>query len=463
MRDKGIGWASRRLTAGVVALWFALGTAPGARAEVIQLDAENLYRLALVMIDSNRPEQALAYSSALVQRDPDDARALALKSWAERDLGLYTESVRSGRLAWAKSDTDAESFGAAMAVAQGLSSRGQKFLAQIWLRRAMAVAPDDASKRLAERDFAYVRTRSRLWLRFDASVQPSNNVNNGSSSSILWFYGLPLLLSGDAQALSGVEGNFGLTLKYRLAETEKAKTDLTFAMVQTAVVLSDKAQLQAPTAKGSDYAFSALEVGLEQSWRLAALRGGEMRAALTAGHSWYGGAPLADYLRVQASVTRPVSPRLSFNGRLLVERQNRLDSSRNSSDIWSLGLGMSAVTASRDRVDLGLSYRDTASESTEIDHERLRLDVDWTRRKPVLAAEMTLGVWAEMRDFSQSRYSADGRTDHGLGVDLSLAFETVDYMGFIPVVTLSASRTSSNISLFDSENLGVGFSIRSKF
>jgi len=36
-------------------------------------------------------------------------------------------------------------------------------------------------------------------------------------------------------------------------------------------------------------------------------------------------------------------------------------------------------------------------------------------------------------------------------------------MGFIPVMTLGAQRTDSNVSLFDSETLGVGFSIRSKF
>ena len=53
--------------------------------------------------------------------------------------------------------------------------------------------------------------------------------------------------------------------------------------------------------------------------------------------------------------------------------------------------------------------------------------------------------------------------DEGVGAELSLAFEKVDYMGFIPVVTLSGSRTRSNISLYDSQSLGVGFSIRSKF
>ena len=51
------------------------------------------------------------------------------------------------------------------------------------LRRAMEVAPDQGARRAAERDFRYVRTRSRLWLRFDASVRPSSWISQWALTS----------------------------------------------------------------------------------------------------------------------------------------------------------------------------------------------------------------------------------------------------------------------------------------
>ncbi len=451
------------LVAGALALGLAAAPGRPTGAEPMELDAENLLRLAILMIDQGRPREALGMAEALLARDPEDSGVLALKSRAERDLGLNDAAVGSARGAWTSADNAGQRYDAAMAMAQGLASDGQKFRAQFWLRRAMQAAPDPAAKKVAERDFAYVRTRSRLWLRFDASIRPSNNVNNGSSSDILWFYGLPLVLSGDAQALSGTEGTFGASLRYRLAETEVAKTDLTVSALGRRVALSGEAKAQAPGARGSDYAYTALEVGLDRTWRPAGLPGAEARATLTLGHDWYAGDPMSNYLRLETSLSKPVTPKLAFSGSLALERQDRLDSAIRSADIWTLGFGMTTLTGAKDRIGLGLSFRDTASDSPEIDHQRLRLDLDWTRREPVMGARLALGLWAEMKDYSLSRYSPDGRLDEGVGAELSLAFEKVDYMGFIPVVTLSGSRTRSNISLYDSQSLGVGFSIRSKF
>ncbi len=455
----------RKLRRLAVALWLTLGVAVAggtARAEPLVVDADNLTYLALMMLDSQRPEQALAMADALLQKDPKDARALAIKSRAERDTGRYSEAVSSGKAAWAAAKgNDGLRFDAAMVTAQALASGGSKYRAQFWLRRAVEVAPDESARRAAERDFTYVRSRSRLWLKFDASIQPSNNVNNGSSSNILWFYGLPLVLSGDAQALSGTEATVAGTLKYRLAETEKAKTDLRLSLVQTLVSLSDAAKAQAPGAKGSDYNYRALEIGLERYWR--PFEGGEAYVAGTAGESWYGDERLADYLRLDLGLSKAVTPRLSFKGTLTVEDQDRVDSRLRSSDIWTLGFGVIAKTAARDRIEVALSWRDTASDSVEIDHERLKLQLDWARARPVLGAQFSLGLWAEERDYARSRYSVDGRGDTTLGAEVSLAFDKVDYMGFIPVVTVSGTRTKSNISLFDSEALGVGFSVRSKF
>lgn len=449
-------------TVGPAVLALFMAAAP-ARAETIVVDPEQLLRLAILMIDQGRPDQALAMANALLAIDPHDAGVLALKSRAERDLGLNDEARASARASWQEADNKGQSYDAAMAMAQALASDGQKFRAQFWLRRAMAVAPDPVAQKIAERDFAYVRSRSRLWLRFDASIQPSSNLNNGSANSVLWMFGLPLTLSGDAQALSGIDTNIGASLRYRIAETNLAKTDLTFSAMSRQAILSSEAKALAPTARGSDYAYTALEIGVTHVWRPTKIRGGEAKADVALGRDWYGGAPMSDYLRLETSLSKAVSPTLSFNGNFAVERQDRLDSPTRSANIWTTGLGLSTVTKATDRISVDLSFRDTASASTEIDHQRLRLDLDWTKNQPVLGARFTLGVWAEARDYQSSRYSMDGRQDQTVGAALSMAFEKVDYMGFVPVVTLKAAKTNSNIGLFDSETLGVGFSVRSKF
>lgn len=432
-----------------------------APAETVALDPANALKTTLVLLETGRSEQALAFAEALLQRDPHSSRVLSLKSRALRNLGRYEAAEEAARLAWRHAGTGAERFDAAMVRAQALASGEAKFRAQFWLRRAIEDAPDDATRRMAERDFAYVRTRSRLSLRFDVSIQPSSNVNNGSSQDTLWFYGYPLSLSGDAQALSGTKGTFGVTLKYRLAETEHGKTDLRLGVMQTLVTLSGEAQAQAPEADGADYTFAAAEIGLERTWR--PFKGGEALVAGTLGHNSYGGAPMSDYARLDLGLSKTVTRRLSFKGSLSLEHQARQDYSLRSADVWTLGIGVVGRAANADRIALTLTFGDTRSDSVEVDHGRLRVQADWDHARPILGARLSLGVWAEARNYAQSRYSPDGREDASFGAELALAYQELDYMGFIPVMTLSGSNTDSNIGLYDTRSLGVGFSIRSKF
>ena len=430
-------------------------------AEPLVLDAANLSRLAVVMIERGQPDKALGMADALLRDHPENSGILALKSRALRDLGRADDAIISARMAWRAAESPDDKYRAAMIMAQALASDGSKFSAQFWLRRAMQFAPNEAAKRRAERDFGYVRNRSRLWVRFDASVRPSDNVNNGSSADTLWFYGFPMPLSGDAQALSGVQSDLALTTRYRLGEGETHKTDLRFSFLTSLVALSGEAKRQAPDARGSDYTYSAIETALEHSWRPAL--GVEAFASGTLGHSWYGGDPLAQYARLDLGATKAVSPRLSFKGSLSVERQFRQDNDINTATISTIGVGIIARTAAKDRLGFSVSYRDTHSDSAELDGDRIRLQLDWDRAKPVLGAKLGLDLWAEKRDNDRSRYITGGRSADAFGAELSLVFDKVDYMGFVPVMTLSGSTANSNVDLFDTETLGVGFSIQSKF
>lgn len=457
--------ALRRLRAAVLALILAL---PGqGRTDPLVLDAENTLKLTVLLLGQGQSEKALSYATILAEDQPQNARILTVKATAERNLGRYDAAQASARLAWRHAQDDGQAWDAAMAMAQALASDGQKWRSQFWLRRAMQVAPDDGARRIAERDFGYVRNRSRLWLQFDADLRPSSNVNNGSSADYIWVHGVfpfpvQAQISGESRALSGMEGSLGINARYRLRESADARTDLRIGALQTMVWLSDSAQDQAPDMRGSDYAYASVNLGLEQVWKVSPSL--ELSAAGSLGQTWYGGDALADVSRLSFGARKAVAAGLVLDASLALERQDRVDAPVSSSDNVTLSLGGNRVmAASGDRLSLGLTLRDSRSESGRVAHEMARLRLDWTKRDPVLGARFSAGIWGEWRDYARADYTPGGRQDQIFGTELSMTFDTIDYMGFVPVMTLSASRNGSNVALYESENLGLGLSVRSKF
>ena len=474
--DKTQNSFGRRVTQRLAALAFSVGlrlcqgvglgatlglVAAPVRAEPLVLTHDGMVQTAVTLLERGHPEQALRFANALLQQNPEDATALIIKARAERDLARYQSSVATARLAWKTAGLQRERYGAALAMAQGLASDGQKFRAQFWLRRAIEEAPDEGAKRLAEKDFVYVKSRSRLGLKFDLAIQPSSNVNNGSSSDVLWFMGLPFVLSEDAKALSGVTTTLGISGHYRLAETQTSKTDLRFSLGQRMVTLSGSAKATAPAARGSDYAFTTIEVGLDRYLRPGPKD--EVQLGVTLGRNWYGGDPMSHYLGANALYRRDLTPTVRGFAEIGAERQWREDVAERSADVMTLSFGLDTVTANRDRLRFEVTARDTASGSSDIDHRGWGASLDWTRSKPVLKGRLSLGLSAEGRDYAVSKFSADGRHDLTVGATMSMAFEGADYMGFIPVLSVQSQRTSSNVSLYDSQSTGIGLSVQSKF
>jgi hypothetical protein len=440
----------------------SLGFGGPAQAEPIKLGYADLQKVTFLLLRQGRAEQALAFAKAMLAQRPEDSAVLALKSRAERDLGRNPAAIASARQAWASAQTGPERYTAAMALAQGLASDQQKFRAQFWLRRAMQEAPTPLARRIAEQDFGYVRKRSRLSVQIDASLQPNSNVNNGSSASTMYFLGLPFVLSGGARALSGLEASAGVTLRYRLAENTTGKTDLRFTARDKQVFLSSAAKALAPAAQNGDYAFAATEVGLDRKWLFAQGRA-EGNASVTLGRNWYGGEDLSTYYRLSGGATVTLAPQWQGFAMGQIERQDRLDDTRQSADLQTLALGVSHRLANRDYLRLTLTGTEASSASSAVDHSAVSASLDWALAKPVLGSKLRLGLTAEQRDYDRSPFSSTGRHDTLLAASAEFALEQVDYMGFIPVISLEASRTDSNISLYQGNSLGLGLSIQSKF
>lgn len=430
-----------------------------AQAQQVRLTPENLLKLGHVALAQRDLMAALAYAQALVARDPDDVSAQILLARVQRDLGRLDEAEVAARLAWRGADQPAERFGAALVSAQVASSKGQRTRAQVWLRRAVENAPNDQARQVAITDFGYVRSRNPLSLKVDVAVQPSSNVNNGSSRQIMEFLGIPFELSGDAQALSGVTTSLGVSGRYRLGD---GSTVLRFAMTGQAVALSSDAKDQAPDATGADYAYLGLEVGAEKRF-LAAIGPVALTPALTLGTNFYGGSALSDYLRLDLTADRALGTRTSGKITLSSERILRKDDRSRSSA--SLGLSGSVTTSltNRDQLRLTFGTKRSRSDWHDADYLALSAGVDWQKASPVLGTAVAARLGVETRDFDTSPFSLDGRQDVRLSAGVSVTLRQIDYMGFSPMIEFSASDTRSNIALHDSRDLGVGISIRSNF
>ena len=110
-----------------------------------------------------------------------------------------------------------------------------------------------------------------------------------------------------------------------------------------------------------------------------------------------------------------------------------------------------------------IAAKRTHSIDKTVEYGELELRGTVALRKPILGADIQIGLGAAYRDYDVSLHSPDGRQDKKLFADVTAVFRDLDYSGFNPSVTVSASHTDSNIGLYDVNRFGVSLGIRSAF
>lgn len=444
-----------------------VGMAPmGAAAEAVTLDAEALRKLAFAAVQTGYAADALRYTDALLRRDSADSSALVIRSQALRALGRVGEATDAARAAWDSAGSDPARFGAAMVTAQALATGGRRGQAQWWLRRAAQNAPNARAEAVARRDFGYVKSRNPWDVQISASGAPSSNVNNGSQRDTLTLAGLPFdfVIEPEAKALSGFEAGFGVNATYRFSPKGPLRqTAARFGLLAETVVLSDEARALAPGVSGADFAYAAIEGGLAHRRALDAEGKTALRLGTTAGRNWHGGDPLSDYLRLEAGLDRSLGPQTTLSFGSVVDRVVRIDSPVQSSDRMEVRLGLGRKAGNGDRLSVGVMAAQAVSDSAEIRNEAVGLTLGWAKAEPLAGIGLQAQVGIESRTYADSGYVIGGREDVRLTANLSLNFEKVDYLGFTPVLDLSATRNRSNAALYDTKDFGITLGIRSSF
>ena len=406
-------------------------------------------------------DQTLGIAEALLARDPADSAAMALQAQALRVLQRLPESEAAARAAWAAAKDNAQRYSAATAVAQALSLQNHRTTAQYWLRQAVQNAPNPAARSQALQDFNFVRDQNPLSLQFDASVGPSSNVNNGARDPFFRLGPFILQIPGEQQALSGVVETFGLSGKYRLAETQSQTTSLTFDGSAQMVQLSQASRKIAPFAANGDYAYETIGIGLER--KLTFGTGTSLTFAAALGHDWYGGRDLSNHQSLTLDLDQPLAPDTHAFASLAVQHQNRLDSHIASSTATDLSLGVANRTANGDVIRLTVNLDRTRSDAIGVDHSGLGASLDWQHAKPVLGMGLAASLGVARTDYQKSSFTFDGRHDVQVTASLSATLNKIGYLGFSPVLSVTYARNTSNIPFDNTRTFGLGLSVKSRF
>jgi hypothetical protein len=148
-----------------------------------------------------------------------------------------------------------------------------------------------------------------------------------------------------------------------------------------------------------------------------------------------------------------------------VEERRSDDASRDQRRLGA-ELAWSLPVRGKDRLTLALSRSLTQSDNSNQALEGWGVRSTYTLGEAVGPARLsfTAGAsWTEFPDYRVIFLVPGGRQDERAFLRTEAVLEDWSFAGFVPVVSLDAAKTESNVSRFDTESLGIGLTLRSTF
>jgi hypothetical protein len=295
------------------------------------------------------------------------------------------------------------------------------------------------------------------------SVASTSNINDASARENTPLPGLPFLfdLERGAPSLSATELSGGIATSYRLAESATRRTQLRFSLYHRAVLLSDAAERDAPDLENSDFDLTSLTTGIDQFWTF---RQGRLvlGAEATLGTVIYGGDPLYDNLNVGGSVRYAFTPGFLGFFRATREAQKGADD-RPDAHAWRGSLGLVTTLTQGDVLNTTFNYSEGSSSADYLDYADHEIDLRLALARPMLGAGIELGLTAGRNHHARNPVTGGDRDDDTIEGNVTMIFDTLDYRGFVPRLTLRARHTDSNVSIYGSEEYGLQAGLRSRF
>lgn len=432
------------------------------------LPLEEARALALHAMQSGRHDVAAELALAMLRKNPEDSFAHLVMASLLMQAGHMDEARPAARKAFRYSDTPRQKHEAAR-VAALIAARQDRYLSgQIWMRRALQAAPNDATRARSVHEFRSLRREAKLRLSFSGSVVPSSNVNNGTADRYNVIDGVPLvgILPASSQALSGIVMSGSAHASYRLHRSERSETRVTGGLQIRRVALSEEARDKAPRAEDADYGSTFAEIGLSHTHVFgegAALLSGN----LSVGQVWSAGELSHSILRGAARVHVPVSEatRLSFG----VTGQRKFDDTAGLPDVETLGLQLALGQRLGNGDELSVSggltmaYSDNGQARSTAQQAVLRYD----RAKPVGPVSVSASLSYTQTTFPDYRILffgvPGGRQDKRTEARVDMTIDKLSYAGFVPTISIASEWTESNVSRFETEQMSISLGLRSQF
>ena len=421
---------------------------------------------ALALQQGNLP-LARTLALGLVQANPEDPYAYAILTSVYRVLGDPKLARAAARLRYKYAENTNEKFHAAHIAGQVAFDQQRLSAAQIWLRRAAVHAETPAQDAQLARDYRAVRRQNPFRVSISASVTPSDNVNNGASSAVETVNGAPTFafLAPGSLALSGTAITLDTRANYRLRRTDKSQTTLGGRFYTRQVQLSSEARDLVPTASNDDFGVTYVDVSLDHAFALGK-RGNTAGVRVAAGRVWAADSPAYDLAQVSLRRGLALTQRDVLSFEALGEWRDNEVSSEQDATVFRFSTTYRHAFENSDRASLSLRVEDVSSDARNASFGSwsLRAGYDFGKQfGPVkISTGLTVGN-TNYSEFSRIGPVPGGRQDETFGADVTFLFPDLDYAGFAPSMNVKATRTTSNVSRFSTEELSVGFGIRSKF
>lgn len=467
----------------VFALVWMIFTSAALTAETQQhLTLEQGRALASHALKTGRPQLTLHLSEALIEADPKDPLAHFLAAAAYSKLNDTIAARKSAARAYRFSTTSIDKFQAAQMVSRLALVSGNPTLSQVWLRRTAIHAPDEKSKDLIAKDYQTLRRISPWAFAMRTGLKPSNNVNNGSDTTLEIIDGTPSLGSQfgpRSVALSGVIGTVDLSASRRLRQNQHSLTKLSSRLYIHRVALSSSARKLAASlaaASGttvptnSEFGSTYAELSVSHDFAVGPSQShGSASVAVTAATSWYGGRKNYNLAKVTGSRSWQLSSDTGLMIDGLVEERFDARSSSFSATVLGVGASLKHRLDNGDKLKLTLGLRDTDSGHVNTSYSTALVRLGYDFGKALGPARFSTGLILGHSDYPVylAGYPvtalANGRRDESIYAEMNVFFEKYDYAGFAPVLRLRTGRKNSNHSRFETREFSLSLGFDTKF
>ena len=251
-----------------------------------------------------------------------------------------------------------------------------------------------------------------------------------------------------------------MRLRYNFAEQTTKRNFVSLLWSESHVVFSDS---DAPAGVDeAEFSYRKIETTFGRDF-ITGPGKPRQTVSLRFGQIWSVGSTPAHEVRLdwRQIYDRPQGRQFAWDASL--GYSDRKDSDLRSGVTGTLGAQWSRPLQSGSRLGWQAEIGRTDTDSRALTHTRLNFGVQYTHAEPILGAVAQVGMAAELRRYDDPLYGPEARRDARGTLSASLLFVDFDTYGFAPKLTLEASQTDSNISRFETQNLGLQIGFQSLF